>query len=228
MTQMRRPGRDHRQVVGDPDQRGAGLARTASASRNRIWPWIVTSSAVVGSSADDQVGLVQQRDGDRHALAHAARELVRVGRSRSSGDGMPTRASASRPKARACRAADAAGAPARLDHLRVDAQHRVERHHRVLEDHRDAVAARIAHSRLGRQARSLRPAGCCRRRCAPAVDQAHDRIAGHRLARARFADQAQDLPGRSKRHAVHRLDGAAAGGKCVCRSSMTRVRGQRC
>ena len=28
---------------------------------------------------DDQIGLVQQRDGDRHALAHAARELVRIG-----------------------------------------------------------------------------------------------------------------------------------------------------
>ena len=29
----------------------------------------------------------------------------------------------------------------RLDHLRVDAQDGVQRHHRILEDHRDAIAA---------------------------------------------------------------------------------------
>ena len=40
---------------------------------------MVTSSAVVGSSATSSAGPVQQRDGDRDALAHAARELVRIG-----------------------------------------------------------------------------------------------------------------------------------------------------
>jgi hypothetical protein len=34
-----------------------------------------------------------------------------------------------------------------LDHLGVDAQHRVQRHHRVLEDHGDPRAAQAAASR---------------------------------------------------------------------------------
>ena len=39
---------------------------------------------------DDQVGPVQQRDGDRHALAHAAGELVRIGaRAARRGSGCP-------------------------------------------------------------------------------------------------------------------------------------------
>ena len=41
--------------------------------------WIVTSSAVVGSSAISSFGLERERHRDHHALAHAAAELVRVG-----------------------------------------------------------------------------------------------------------------------------------------------------
>jgi hypothetical protein len=36
-----------------------------------------------------------------------------------------------------------------FDHLRINAQHRVQRHHRVLEDHGDAVAPQIAHFFFG-------------------------------------------------------------------------------
>ncbi len=43
-----------------------------------IWAWIDTSSAVVGSSAMISSGLRAQRERDDHALAHAARELVRI------------------------------------------------------------------------------------------------------------------------------------------------------
>ena len=39
---------------------------------------MVTSSAVVGSSAISSFGLQAQRHGDHHALAHAAGELVRI------------------------------------------------------------------------------------------------------------------------------------------------------
>ena len=38
----------------------------------------MTSSAVTGSSAITSFGLERQREGDGGALAHAARELVRV------------------------------------------------------------------------------------------------------------------------------------------------------
>jgi hypothetical protein len=43
-----------------------------SRSRSRICAWIVTSSAVVGSSAISSAGLAGQRHGDHHPLAHAA------------------------------------------------------------------------------------------------------------------------------------------------------------
>ena len=43
-----------------------------------ICAWIDTSSAVVGSSAISELGLGGQRERDHDALAHAARELVRV------------------------------------------------------------------------------------------------------------------------------------------------------
>ena len=44
------PG-DDAEVVGDHDQRGAGAPATSSLSSARICAWMVTSSAVVGSSA---------------------------------------------------------------------------------------------------------------------------------------------------------------------------------
>ena len=55
------------------------VSRQSFCTSDRIWPWMVTSSAVVGSSAMIRSGLLQQRDGDRDALAHAAGELVRIG-----------------------------------------------------------------------------------------------------------------------------------------------------
>ena len=110
---------------------------------------MVTSSAVVGSSAMIRSG-VEERDRDRHALAHAARELVRIGPSRSSGDGNADHAPAPRaPASSASARLDLRWACIGLDHLRVDAQDRIERHHRILEDHGDAVAAQ-APQPLGR------------------------------------------------------------------------------
>ena len=48
------------------------------ASRSRICACTVTSSAVVGSSANRSLGPHDERGGDHDALAHAARQLVRV------------------------------------------------------------------------------------------------------------------------------------------------------
>ncbi len=44
----------------------------------RICAWIVTSSAVVGSSAISRRRVAGHRERDHHALAHAARQLVRI------------------------------------------------------------------------------------------------------------------------------------------------------
>ena len=74
--------------------------------RSRICAWIVTSSAVVGSSAISSFGSQRERHRDHHALAHAAREPVRIiVDSARSGDGMRTRRSIS--SARSCRLARA-------------------------------------------------------------------------------------------------------------------------
>ena len=52
--------------------------RCSSFSRSRICAWIVTSSAVVGSSAISTCGLAGDRHGDHRALQHAARERERI------------------------------------------------------------------------------------------------------------------------------------------------------
>ena len=57
------------------DELKSSLSRSIS---SMICAWIVTSSAVVGSSAIRIVRVVRERHRDHRALAHAARELVRI------------------------------------------------------------------------------------------------------------------------------------------------------
>ena len=101
----------------------------------------------------------------------------------------------------------------RLDHLGVDAQHRVERHHGVLEDHRDAPAAQSPQGRFrGADQVLALEADLAADDSAGRVDQPEQRKAGHRLARARLADQAQHLTlGDREVDSVDRLDHAGLG-----------------
>ena len=139
--------RDHREIVRDPDQCRAALAQSCCTSC-RIWPWMVTSSAVVGSSAMISVRPVQQRNGDRHALAHAAGELMRIGGEPLGGRRRCRRVASASQGALAPLAAPIALMGVQgLDHLRVDAKHRIERHHRVLEDHGDPRPRKLRASR---------------------------------------------------------------------------------
>ena len=69
---------DHAEVVGDQHDRRVQLALDRAGCTSRICACTVTSSAVVGSSAISSDGIVGDRHGDHHALAHAAGELVRV------------------------------------------------------------------------------------------------------------------------------------------------------
>ena len=91
-------------------------------------------------------------------------------------------------------AADAFVRAERVGHLRLDAQDRVQRHHRVLEDHRDPAAADAAHL-LGRQAQEVHAA---QPHLAPGdapgrSKEPRDREAGDRLARSAFAHKRHDL-----------------------------------
>ena len=116
-----------------------------SRSRSRICAWIVTSSAVVGSSAIDQRRPAGERHRDQHALAQAAGELMRIianprrGVGNSDGgqqiDRLRARLAARRP------AVD----DQRLRHLIANREHGIERGHRLLEDERDLGAADLAH-----------------------------------------------------------------------------------
>ena len=101
----------------------------------------------------------------------------------------------------------------RLDQLVGDAQHRIERRHRVLEHHRDLAAAQAAHLVLAHgddvaAAKDDLAAGDP----ALVLQQPNDRQRGDALARARFADDAERLAGHHlEAHAVDGADRAGVG-----------------
>ena len=97
---------------------------------------------------DDQLRAAGQRDRADDALAHAARHLVRIlaHPHRRRGDAHRVQQLA-HPLAQR----PAAHRPVvigRLGDLAVDAEQRVQRGHRVLQDHRDLGAADVAHLAL--------------------------------------------------------------------------------
>ncbi len=83
--------------------------------------------------------------------------------------------------------------PQRLADLVADRQHRIERGHRLLKDHRNIVAADIAHF-VFVELRQILPVQCDRAAddlSGRIGDQPHDRQSGHRLAATRLADHRQ-------------------------------------
>ena len=185
----------------------------------RICAWIVTSSAVVGSSAMRSVGsqaiaiaiITRCRMPPESWCGYSPRRRAAAGISTcSSRRSASARAAAlSRPL---CRRSDSAICSPML-------KHRVEARHRLLEDHRDLVAAQEAHARLGQReqveplARAIDEPGFAadpRRRAAR--QEAHQRQAGDRFARPRFADQRGGLAGADREaHVGHRIDAAFVG-----------------
>src|SRR6266404_7645139 len=83
----------------------------------------------------------------------------------------------------------------RLADLVANREDRIERRHRLLKNHRDLVAAYLAH-RFVVELQEIPPAidnftadDFSRRR----LDETHDRQRGHALAATRFADQAESF-----------------------------------
>ena len=115
-----------------------------------IRAWVVTSRAVVGSSAIRTSGFVGDRHRDHHPLPHAAGELVRVVVER-----VAPAAAARHPGAGLDRAvarlplADVLVRRDRLGDLAPDRLDGVERGHRILVDHRDPAASHPRHLLLG-------------------------------------------------------------------------------
>ena len=105
----------------------------------------VTSSAVVGSSAIEQIGLVGERHGDHHALALAAGELMRIALEPALRIGNADLGQ-HLDGARARRGAgQAAMQQQNLADLLLDRVQRIERGHRLLEHDGDVVAAHLPH-----------------------------------------------------------------------------------
>ena len=116
--------------------------------RSRICAWIVTSSAVVGSSAISSFGLQASAMAIITRWRMPPESWCGYSRTRRAGAGMPTSVSISIALALGVARRHALVQPQRLADLLADGQHRVQAGHRLLEDHRDRVAADVAHLRL--------------------------------------------------------------------------------
>ena len=162
-----------------------------------ICAWIVTSSAVVGSSAIRQLRLVGDRHRDHRPLTHSAGELVRILvepalriRHADEVEEVDT------PLARRL-AAHILVRPHRLGELVPDLQHRVERGHRILKDHRDLATPNIAQLLLA-HLQQIASAEDCLALHDPTRrlrDQPEDGELADALARTRLADDPERLAG---------------------------------
>ena len=157
----------------------------------RLHGYVERRGGLVG---DDQLGFAGKRNRDHHALAHAARKLVRV-------EAHHTLRVADVHGREALQHAQPRAGLARahvqaqdIGHLVLDPVGRVQRGHRVLQDHRDRRAQEAAALALGhlQQVFSLEAdrAGGHLRALGQDVE---DGLADHRLAAAGFADEAEDL-----------------------------------
>ena len=205
---VRRLG-DHAEVVRDQDDGAAEVALQLVHQLQDLGlrGHVERRGGLVG---DQQVGVVDQRHSDHHPLAHPARELVwvvvhaRLGSRDGHGFQHLHRAAVSDLLA------DVLMQLHRLAQLRADRVDRVQRRHRILEDHRDLVAADLAQL-VGidlQQIPVLEDRLTFGRGVLLRV-QAHDRHAGDALAAARLAHDRERLSLLDgERDAVHRVDDA--------------------
>jgi hypothetical protein len=173
------------EVVGDEDHPHALLALQLADQRQdlRLRGHVQRGGRLVG---DQDVGLQRQRHRDHRALALAAGQLVRVGLQDLLRIGQVHRGQQFEHARTARRAVARAVDLQHLVDLRADAQHRVQRRHRLLEDHRDAVAAQLAQP-LGRglqQVFAIEEDAAGTGLHMARREQAQDGARHHRLARA--------------------------------------------
>ena len=146
---------DQAEVVGDQDRSPRCVSSCAVFSTSRIWAWIVTSSAVVGSSAIRSFGCSRSPSRSSRAGASRPRTRADTGRTRRSGFGTPTIFSSSIDRARAALSLDVLLCARIASAIWcADLEDRVQRGHRVLEDHRHVAAAQPSQLLLGSFSRS--------------------------------------------------------------------------
>ena len=203
---------DDAHVVRDEDDRGAEIALQPAQQREdlRLDRDVERSRRLVG---DQQIGVARERHGDHRALPHAARELVRVVVGAHGGAGDADGVEQFDRTLVRLRLRHGLVRPHLLGDLPADAIDRVERRHRVLEDHRDLRSPHAPHL-VGRELEEIAPLvdHLARRDRVRVADQTHDRHRGHALARAGLADDAEHLTGRDgERDAVDRAHEAVLG-----------------
>jgi hypothetical protein len=176
---------------------------------------------------DDERRPAGERDGDHHALTHAAGELVRVIARAAGGVGDADRFEEFDGPRVGIRAAGAVD-DQRFGDLVADAHDRIERGHRLLEDERDPRAPHLAHLAFRERKEVLafeenRAAGDAAGR----LEQPQDGKRGHRLPAARLAHEAERFARRHlKADVVHRCDrrtGAGEGHRQVLNVKERRV-----
>ena len=122
----------------------------SSASRSRICAWMVTSSAVVGSSAMSKLRAIDDGHGDHDALAHAAGKLMRIVAGAAGGVGNGDVVHGVDGAVRSLLSWKCIVGEDGFGDLVADAHDRVERGHGLLKNHGDARAAELAHVIVGK------------------------------------------------------------------------------
>ncbi len=204
---------DHTEVVGDQDESGTGrLARGLQRLQHLgLHRHVERRRRLV---RDDHIRVVRHRDRDDDALAHAAGQLMgQVVDPLLGIRDADQFEQLDRPIARGG-LGDVVVRQHRLPDLETDRVDRVQRGQRILEDHRDLVAAkaRVLLLRLADQlhatklGRAADPGGLRK--------QAEQRHRRHRLAGARFTDDAERFTGSELvADAPDGFDQAVVGGK---------------
>jgi hypothetical protein len=139
---------DYAEIVGDQDDRRTArrLQFAHQIEDLRLQGHVERGGGLV---RDQQPGIAGQRHRDHHALAHAARELVRIFvdaplRRRDMDAAQQFDRALTRVALRA-----AAMAQDGLDDLIADGKTRIERCHRLLENHRQAISPEVAQGLVG-------------------------------------------------------------------------------
>ena len=203
------------EVVRDQHHRRAGVALRRLEERHhlRLDRRVEGGRRLVG---DQDARPRRQRHGDHHPLAHAAGEAVRVVVDPRLRVGQ-VNAAQQRDRLAPCLGPGPRAVRAdRLDDLPADRLHRIQRGDRILEDHRDAAVAQLAHAGLARlhQVLAFETDAAASEAHAGLGQDAHQRQRRQRLAAAGLADDRQRAARRqAKAHVVDQAHrhGAGAG-----------------
>jgi hypothetical protein len=171
----------HAEIVRDDHDRHPQLALM-----ERLHGHIQRGRRLVG---DQQLGLVRERHRDHHALAHPPGELVRKLIDAPRGIGNPHEPQQLDGALARLALGHRAMRAHRLGQLATDFVKRMQRRERVLEDHRDVVAANRAQLVFGQRDQIFAfELDLPRDASALTTREPERRQRGHRLARSRLAD----------------------------------------